>query len=162
MQAFKKYYLPQMDENDCGIACLAMILKYYGSNVSLSYLRNLAKTNLEGTTALGLVKAAQELNLKTDAYQTDMALFEQSDLTYPFIAHVIKQATLQHYYLVLALTRTTFKLPIQMKPSELKKCLKVSLKKNGLGSPYSLNLLATTKQSIPKNKRYLHYNDSTP
>lgn len=101
MQVFKKYYLPQMDENDCGIACLAMILKYYGSNVSLSYLRNLAKTNLEGTTALGLVKAAQELNLKTDAYQTDMALFEQSDLTYPFIAHVIKQATLQHYYLVL-------------------------------------------------------------
>lgn len=56
MQVFKKYYLPQMDENDCGIACLAMILKYYGSNVSLSYLRNLAKTNLEGTTALGLVK----------------------------------------------------------------------------------------------------------
>lgn len=65
MRKFYRYYTSQLDEMDCGVACLAMILKQYGSRVSLAYLRNLAKTDLEGTTALGLVRAAQALNFDT-------------------------------------------------------------------------------------------------
>lgn len=41
---FLNCYISQIDESDCGVACLAMILKHFGSNVSLAYLRNLAKT----------------------------------------------------------------------------------------------------------------------
>ena len=39
MNAFKKYYVEQVDENDCGVAALAMILKKYGSDVTLAHLR---------------------------------------------------------------------------------------------------------------------------
>lgn len=53
-----KDYVPQVDENDCGAACLAMILKHYQSSVSIAYIRNLAHTDNKGTTALGLVKTA--------------------------------------------------------------------------------------------------------
>ena len=36
----RKIYIPQVDEMDCGVAALAMILKHYGSSASLAYLRN--------------------------------------------------------------------------------------------------------------------------
>lgn len=101
---YKKYYIPQVDESDCGVASLAMILKHYGSSVSLAYLRKIAKTTMEGTTALGIVKTAQELGLETQAVKADMSLFEMKDITYPFIAHVIKNGTLLHYYVVLKAT----------------------------------------------------------
>ena len=71
---YKKYYIPQVDESDCGVASLAMILKHYGSSLSLAYLRNIAKTTMEGTTALGLVKTAQTLGMETQAVKADMSL----------------------------------------------------------------------------------------
>ena len=49
---YKSVYVPQVDEMDCGVACLAMILKQYHSRVSLAHLRHEARTNLEGTTAI--------------------------------------------------------------------------------------------------------------
>lgn len=95
-----KDYIPQVDENDCGAACLAMILKHYKSNVSIAYIRNLARTNNKGTTALGLVKTAQKLNFETKAIKADMSLFDTTDLPLPCIVHVVKE-NLLHYYVVL-------------------------------------------------------------
>ncbi|PKX60383.1 peptide cleavage/export ABC transporter [Latilactobacillus sakei] len=100
-----KIYIPQVDEMDCGVAALAMILKHYGSSVSLAYLRNEAKTDLEGTTALGLVKTAENLGFETKAIQADMSLFEVADLPFPFIAHVLKNGELLHYYVVLGIKK---------------------------------------------------------
>mgnify|MGYP003361728901 CR=1 FL=1 len=94
-------YIPQVDESDCGVAALAMILKNYGSSYSIARLRNLAKTDQDGTTALGLVKTAQNLNFETQAIQADMGLFKEKDIVYPFIAHVIKNQTLEHYYVII-------------------------------------------------------------
>ena len=45
-------YISQVDQRDCGVAALAMILKHYGSSYSLAYLRELAQTSREGTSAL--------------------------------------------------------------------------------------------------------------
>lgn len=94
--------ISQIDESDCGVASLAMLLKYYGSDVSLSYLRNIAKTDKDGTTALGSVKTAQQLNFETKAIKADMRLFDIADLHHPFIAHVIKDNQLLHYYVVIS------------------------------------------------------------
>lgn len=100
MKFKKKYYREQVDENDCGVACLAMMLENYGVYYSLASLRQLAKTTQEGTTALGLVETAEQLGFEVQAIQADMSLFEQADIPYPFIAHVIKQGQLLHYYVV--------------------------------------------------------------
>lgn len=100
MMSFKKSFVPQIDARDCGVAALASIAKWYGSDYSLAHLRELAKTNKEGTTALGIVKAAQEIGLETRAVQADMSLFEMKEVAYPFIVHVNKEGKLQHYSVV--------------------------------------------------------------
>ena len=100
MTSFKRTFIPQIDARDCGVAALASIAKFYGSDYSLAHLRELAKTNKEGTTALGIVKAAKEMSFETRAIQADMSLFEMEDIPYPFIVHVNKEGKLQHYYVV--------------------------------------------------------------
>ena len=100
MTSYKRTFVPQIDARDCGVAALASIAKFYGSDYSLAHLRELAKTNKEGTTALGIVKAAKEMGFETRAIQADMSLFEMEDIPYPFIVHVNKEGKLQHYYVV--------------------------------------------------------------
>ena len=100
MTSYKRTFVPQIDARDCGVAALASIAKFYGSDFSLAHLRELAKTNKEGTTALGIVKAADEMGFETRTVQADKTLFDMSDVPYPFIVHVNKEGKLQHYYVV--------------------------------------------------------------
>ena len=100
MTSYKRTFVPQIDARDCGVAALASIAKFYGSDFSLAHLRELAKTNKEGTTALGIVKAADEMGFETRPVQADKMLFDMSDVPYPFIVHVNKEGKLQHYYVV--------------------------------------------------------------
>lgn len=96
----KRYYVPQVDERDCGVAALATVLKRYGSDYSLAHLRQMAKTDMEGTTALGLVRTAEKLKFDTKAIQADMSLFDIEDLHFPFIVHVLKNNEFYHFYVV--------------------------------------------------------------
>ena len=123
---FYKMYTSQIDEMDCGVACLSMILKYYGSYYSLATLRDLAKTNKSGTTALGLVTAANKLNLKSVAIKTDISIFDSNQVHYPFIAHVIINDNLTHYYVVL---KSTKKYIFIADPNPDKKILKLTKEK---------------------------------
>ena len=100
MTSYKRTFVPQIDARDCGVAALASIAKFYGSDFSLAHLRELAKTNKEGTTALGIVKTADEMGFETRPVQADKTLFDMSDVPYPFIVHVNKEGKLQHYYVV--------------------------------------------------------------
>lgn len=67
---------------------------------SLAHLRELAKTDKEGTTALGIVEAAKAMGFETRAVRADMSLFDEEEIPYPFIVHVTKKGKLQHYYVV--------------------------------------------------------------
>lgn len=117
-------YISQVDQRDCGVAALAMILKHHGSSYSLAYLRELAQTSREGTSALGLVEAAKQLGLETQAIRADLDLFKQDNLTYPFIVHVVKDGGLQHYYTVFG----QFKGQVVIgDPDPSKKVIKMSL-----------------------------------
>ena len=95
-------FIPQVDTRDCGPAALASVAKHYGSDYSLARLRELSKTDKQGTTALGLVEAAKAIGFETRSIKADMTLFDYTDLTYPFIVHVVKNKRLQHYYVVYA------------------------------------------------------------
>ncbi|WP_165213258.1 peptide cleavage/export ABC transporter [Streptococcus tangpeifui] len=101
---FRRRYklVPQVDTRDCGPAALASVAKHYGSDYSLAHLRELSQTDKQGTTALGLVEAAKAIGFETRSIKADMSLFDYTDLTYPFIVHVLKNKRLQHYYVVYA------------------------------------------------------------
>lgn len=104
MHLKKLNYIPQVDERDCGVAALSMVLAHYKTRLSLAQLRNMAKTNMEGTTALGIVKAANALDFETMPIQADLSLFDKKDLPFPFIAHVNKLGKYQHYYVVYGIS----------------------------------------------------------
>lgn len=87
----------QHDQSDCGVACLASAVKYFGGTIRLERLRELSGTTQEGTTLLGLHQAAEELGLDSGAYEADMENLK--DLGQPCILHVIKDGRLQHYLL---------------------------------------------------------------
>lgn len=90
-------FTQQHDQSDCGVACLASAVKYFGGNIRLERLRELSGTTQEGTTLLGLHQAAEELGLDSGAYEADMENLK--DLDQPCILHVIKDGRLKHYLL---------------------------------------------------------------
>lgn len=55
MLTYKKALVRQVDTKDCGVTALASIAKFYGSKYSLNHLRELAKTNRDGTTTSGII-----------------------------------------------------------------------------------------------------------
>ena len=75
----------QMSAVECGAACLAMILSYYGRQTSISEVREQCGIGRDGLSALGLVKAANAYGLRTRALT-----IESQDLrfvTLPAIIH---------------------------------------------------------------------------
>src|SRR5690348_3365594 len=59
--------LAQMSKVECGLTCLAMILTYYGRKTSISELRTRFGVGRDGTSALGIVKAARSMGMRVKA-----------------------------------------------------------------------------------------------
>ncbi len=94
-QALEKKLVLQLDQTDCGVACLLTLIQYYGGVNSIEKLRELSGTNKEGTTLLGLYQAANKLGLTAEGCEADIqALIEHKR---PVILHVILPNNLQHY-----------------------------------------------------------------
>ena len=70
---------------DCGAACLAMICRYYGRAVPVSYIREVAHTTTRGTTLNGITRAAEELGL--DARSIRASKSRLDELPLPAIVH---------------------------------------------------------------------------
>jgi ATP-binding cassette subfamily B protein len=55
--------ISQIDETDCGAACLAMICRHYGAEIPLARIRSLTRTSTHGASLGDVVRAAEELGL---------------------------------------------------------------------------------------------------
>ena len=67
----------QMEEADCGAACLAMVLRYLGRRVPLDELREMTGTGRDGVTALALLRAARRFGLTAQGVQCDVTGLRQ-------------------------------------------------------------------------------------
>lgn len=56
-------WIPQTTNTDCGAACLAMVLAYFGKEIPLEEVRTHAYLGRDGTTARFLLEAGRELGL---------------------------------------------------------------------------------------------------
>ncbi len=99
-KAAMKTLVHQRDQSDCGVACLASIIRYYGGQAELERLRELSGTSRQGTTLLGLYQAAKEFHLKTGAYESNIEHLK--NFSSPAIIHVIKDKHLLHYIICYA------------------------------------------------------------
>ena len=95
MKKYKKHFIKQMDQADCGVACIAMIGKYFGKELVLENLRNQSGTTRKGTTMLGLYQSATQLGFNSKGYESDVESLKAS--SHPVILHVVKNKHLQHY-----------------------------------------------------------------
>ncbi len=67
----KKVFIAQMDEIDCGAACLSMITSALGNPVPLSKTKKALDLTQHGTSLFGIVVASDRLGLETCSLQTN-------------------------------------------------------------------------------------------
>ena len=85
----------QQGSSDCGVACIATILNYYGKSVSLRKIYEEAGTDRAGTSGLGIIKAAEKFGLSC----TGIMIAEKekiNSLPFPAIIH-FKVENYEHY-----------------------------------------------------------------
>src|SRR5581483_6504749 len=94
----RKVLIKQQDITDCGAACLASVAAWYGLQYPIARIRQLAGTDKKGTSVLGLVEAAEKLQLSAKAIKGEPDSILQVPL--PAIAHVVLPNGLHHYVVV--------------------------------------------------------------
>lgn len=78
-------HVQQIDEMDCGAACLGMICRHFGRNVSLAHIRKLCHTARDGTSLKAICHAAAELGLAARALKVSLRNLPRMPL--PAIIH---------------------------------------------------------------------------
>ena len=75
----------QLDEMDCGAACLAMICRHFGRPVGISHIRQAVHTSTDGTTLAGITRGAEELGLSARSVRASKSRLD--DLPLPAVVH---------------------------------------------------------------------------
>ncbi len=96
LKTLKSQFVHQHGQSDCGVACLAAIIKYYGGDRTLDEIRQKSGTTKTGTTLLGLFQGAKFLGFEAAGLEAD-GIDNLKELDGPAILHVILENKLQHY-----------------------------------------------------------------
>lgn len=83
-------FYKQPDSKDCGPTCLRIISKYYGKTLPLQMLRDLSETTREGSSLLGISKAAETIGFKSLSVKIDFKTLVE-DAPLPCIVFWMKQ-----------------------------------------------------------------------
>ena len=96
---FKRNLVIQEDYKDCGPACLAMIIKHYKGNVNIFKLKELCKTNKNGTNAYNLIEASKKCGFEAYGIRCNVNEFNKN-MILPCIAHVVIDNSYTHYVVI--------------------------------------------------------------
>ncbi len=77
--------LTQLTPVECGAACLAMLLSYYGRKTSVAECREYCDAGRDGLTAASIADAGRRFGLRVRGFSVDLADFHEIAL--PAIAH---------------------------------------------------------------------------
>lgn len=86
----------QQGQSDCGVACLASLIKYYGGIQPFEKIKELSGTTIEGVSLLGLFQAAEELGFDAEGLKAD-SIENLHDLSGSAILHVLSENSLSHF-----------------------------------------------------------------
>lgn len=76
----------QLDEMDCGVACVAMVCRHFGRPVALSHIRMAAGTSVDGTSLRGVQRGGEFVGLDVRAVKSSKDRLDTLPL--PAIVHV--------------------------------------------------------------------------
>jgi HlyB family type I secretion system ABC transporter len=75
----------QVDEMDCGAACVAMVTRAFGHPVSLVAIRDAVGTGLDGTSLMGIARGAERVGLASRAVKASKTHLDELPL--PAVVH---------------------------------------------------------------------------
>jgi HlyB family type I secretion system ABC transporter len=75
----------QVDEMDCGAACLAMATRHFGRPVSLAHIRRLVHTSIDGTSLAGIASGAEQVGLRVRSVKASKTRLDELPL--PAVCH---------------------------------------------------------------------------
>ncbi|MEB6613503.1 peptidase domain-containing ABC transporter [Staphylococcus pasteuri] len=98
-------FIEQMNQTECGLACIAMLSSYYKKNVPLHELRDIAGNSRDGNTLYDLYKLAQHLDFEVKCFQSEsrnLKLFKQPLLLHWEGSHfvVLEKVKNNKFYIV--------------------------------------------------------------
>jgi len=97
----KKYELvKQSDLKDCGVSSLASIAKYYKMNLSIERLRDMTKTDRNGTTAYHIVETAKALGFESYGIECDLENIDKNKIFLPAIAYTVIDNSYKHFLVI--------------------------------------------------------------
>jgi ABC-type bacteriocin/lantibiotic exporter with double-glycine peptidase domain/CRP-like cAMP-binding protein len=76
----------QLDEMDCGVACVAMVCRYFGREVALPHIRLAVGTSVDGTSLRGIQRGGEFVGLAVTPVRASKARLDQLPL--PAIVHL--------------------------------------------------------------------------
>ena len=94
----------QRDVTDCGAACLGFLAWHYGKTVSVAVLRQFTGTSQRGSTALGLVDAANHFGFTAKGVKGAADALPSVPL--PAIAHCLIDQKRLHYVVLVKWTKS--------------------------------------------------------
>ena len=98
-------FIGQLTQTECGLNCVAMILRYYGSNETLSDLRKYILAGRDGLRILDLNNLLKKMNFDTKVYKTTTDGISQLKL--PAILYwnnnhyVVLERIIKKYYIIV-------------------------------------------------------------
>ena len=97
----KKYpFVKQEGIKDCGVASLQMIIQYYKGYISLEELRDMTKTNQDGTTAYNLIDVAKKIGFDAKGVKCKFDVINKENIILPCIASVIIEKSYLHFLVI--------------------------------------------------------------
>lgn len=85
----------QHDSTDCGAACLASVIRYFGGDSGIEKIRRLSGTAQSGTSMLGLYQAAHDCGMEATGYEASIDDIMEFDGI--LILHVTPEPGYEHY-----------------------------------------------------------------
>ena len=97
----KKYpFVLQDEEKDCGVACMQMIIKYYGGYINKDNLIFKSKTNRNGTTGYNIKETLVSLGFDCKGVKCNLEDITKDNIILPCIANVIIDNKYKHYIVI--------------------------------------------------------------
>lgn len=85
----------QIDQADCGVACVLTILNYFGVKESREVIGSLVGVTSTGSTLLGLKEALVNYGIKSEGYEASIKHIKE--LKFPCILHTVLENKFLHY-----------------------------------------------------------------
>lgn len=97
----KKYpFIKQEGPKDCGVASILMLIKYYNGSIPIEELREMTKTNKNGTTAYHLTQTLNQIGFESYGVKCELDDFNEDNIVLPCVASVTINKSYKHFIVI--------------------------------------------------------------